>query len=94
VKPAIKRRVARAKDRAANVLKQTGYSIVPSDNSVFCILGVRNKEIRMIRVTIDEVTDFDISTVKGFDKMPANCSMEIWCKKINRPHFEIMEIRE
>ena len=75
------RRLGRAKERATTILVDTGHDIIPSDNSTFCILGVREKEIRMIRVVVDEITDNDIEAVLDFHRRPGICTKEIWCKK-------------
>ena len=90
--PAIKRRLARAKIRAGEMLQGMGYGVIQSDNSTFCILGVRNREIRMVRVVIDEVTDVDKRRVREFPQKPDNCSCEIWCKRLSRIGFEMTEI--
>ena len=87
----VKRRIRRAKERASGVLIKTGYKIVPSDNSEFCILAIRKKEIRMIRVVIDKITDHDINLIKTFEP-PGICTKEIWCKTANSPDFDIKEI--
>jgi len=87
----IKRRLRRAKEKAVNDLEKTGYKIVPSDNSAFCILGVRRLELRMIRVVIDEITRKDIELVEGFHP-PGTCSKEIWCKVEGQRNFIIKEV--
>jgi len=87
----IKRRLFRAKRRAEKVLKDAQYNIIPSDNSTFCILAVREREVRMIRVVIDEVTDHDMKIIEGW-KHPRACSKEIWCKQHGQRDFEIKEI--
>jgi hypothetical protein len=87
----IKQRLNRAKKKAIENLEKTGYKIVPSDNSTFCILGVRKLEIRMIRVVIDEITKQDESLVNEFSP-PGTCSREIWCKVEGERDFLIKEI--
>jgi len=87
----IKQRLNRAKKKAIENLERTGYKIVPSDNSTFCILGVRKLEIRMIRVVIDEITAQDISLTNEFSP-PGACSKEIWCKKEGKRDFFIKEV--
>jgi len=86
------RRLGRAKERATTILVNTGYTIIPSDNSTFCILGVRQREIRMIRVVVDEITEGDIETVLDFHSGPPVCTKEIWCKRLDKRDFEIKEI--
>lgn len=88
---AVIKRLNRAKKAVIENLVKTGYKIIPSDNSDFCILGVRKKEIRMIRVVIDEITDSDIDKIQNFEP-PGNCTKEIWCRKENQKDFEIKEI--
>jgi len=88
---AIKQRINYAKSRAIKNLEETKHKIIPSDNSVFCFLAVRKKEIRLIRVTVDKITDQDISLVKEFEP-PGICTKEIWCAKYKRAGFEIKEI--
>jgi len=87
----IKQRLNRAKKKAIENLERTGYKIVPSDNSTFCILGVRKLEIRMIRVVIDEITPQDIALVNEFSP-PGACSKEIWCKLEGERDFLIQEV--
>jgi hypothetical protein len=87
----IKRRLVRAKKKAINDLERIGYKIVPSDNSTFCILGVRKFEIRMIRVVVDEITSRDIALVEEFAP-PGVCTKEIWCKIEKQRDFVIQEI--
>ena len=87
-----KRRLARAKTRAAEMLNNMGYGVVHSDNSTFCVLGIRNREIRMVRVVIDEITAEDESRVAEFPQKPPNCTREIWCKRHNVAGFEMVEI--
>ena len=89
--PSIKRRLRRAKEKAIKDLKKTGYRIVPSDNSSFCLCGIRKREIRMVRVVVDEITDVDIALIEEFN-MPHACSREIWCKIEGIRDFVIKEI--
>ena len=88
---AIIRRLNRAKSAAISILEDAEYKIIPSDNSNFCILGVRKREIRMIRVVIDEITANDIKIIEGFDP-PGACTKEIWCREEGKKKFRIKEI--
>ena len=88
---AVKQRLNRAKIAATQTLKNADFKIIPSDNSNFCILGVRKKEIRMIRVVVDEITANDIKIVQDFDP-PGICTKEIWCRRGNEKRFEKREI--
>jgi len=88
---AVIKRLNRAKNAAILALKNADFKIIPSDNSDFCILGVRKKEIRMIRVVVDEITTNDIKIVSEFDP-PGICTKEIWCRKGKQKRFEKREI--
>jgi len=87
----IKRRLFRAKRRAIESLRNVQYDVIPADNSNFCLVASRNQEIRLIRITIDKITDSDISLIKNWQH-PGNCTKEIWCKKSGKSHFEIKAI--
>ena len=90
---AVIKRLNRAKGAAISVLKDAKFRIIPSDNSEFCILGVRKKEIRLIRVVVDEITAQDIKIVEDFDSLPAGiCTKEIWCREEGQKKFNIKEI--
>ena len=88
---AIIRRLNRAKSAAISILEEAEYEIIPSDNSKFCILGMRRKEIRMIRVVIDEITANDVKIIEGSDP-PGVCTKEIWCREEGKKKFKIKEI--
>ena len=87
----VKKRLRYAKGKAEEILKKSNHKIIPSDNSIFCILAVRKKEIRLIRVVVDDITGVDEMLVKEFDHHEI-CTKEIWCRKYNKQDFEIMEI--
>ena len=88
---AVKKRLARAKEKATADLKEIGYKIVPSDNTSFCVLATRRNEVRFIRIVVDEIKDSDIQLTKEYE-LPPGCVKEIWCKKENKRRFEIEEI--
>ena len=91
---AVIKRLNKAKNVAMQSLKDNQdkrHRIVPSDNSEFCFLAVRKKEIRMIRVVVDEITADDIKIVESFDP-PGICTKEIWCRMEGRKDFEKREI--
>ncbi len=88
---AIIRRLNRAKSAAISVLEDAKYKIIPSDNSEFCIIGIRKREIRLIRVVIDKITADDIKIIEDINP-PGNCTKEIWCREEWKQKFEIREI--
>jgi hypothetical protein len=87
----IKKRLRKAKTKAAAVLEDSKFKIIPSDNSIFCILAVRKKEIRLIRVVVDEISNTDVDLVRNFDH-PEICTKEIWCRKYKCRKFEVREV--
>lgn len=66
--------------------------VIILDGNVFHLEAIRAKEIRKIRIVLDEITDKDIKIVKEF-RLPEVCTKEIWCKKLNRADFSIREIQ-
>ncbi len=84
----IKKKMVRAKVAATNLLVRSGYQVVPSTNDNFCIVGIRQNEMRMIRVALDRITEQDVGLINAF-RVPSNCTKEIWCK-----HGQQFEIKE
>ena len=87
----IKRRLNRAIKRAADILKHSNYTVIFLNDDVFNIEAFREREIRKIRVVIDEISEEDRKKVRSY-KFPEFCSKEIWCKKFNKTEFKIVEI--
>lgn len=78
----IKQRLNRAIKSAIRILEQPGVScdIIKLDNHIFHIEAVRKREIRKIRVVLDEVTESDLSKVQNFS-LPEFVTKEIWVKR-------------
>jgi len=87
-----KKRLARAVRRAADVLVNSNYDVTFLQGEVFNIEAVRKREIRKIRIVLDEVEKTDEQKIRAF-KLPDVCTKEIWCKRANHPAFFIKEIR-
>ena len=85
---AIKQRLNRAIKSAIKLLDQPpgSYEIILLNNHVFHIEAIRKKEIRKIRVVLDEITEEDEKMVREFS-LPEICTKEIWCKKENERGF-------
>jgi len=58
---------------------------------IFHIEAIREKEIRKIRITVDDISPTDIKKVNDF-KLPQVCTKEIWCKKSSRREFNKMDV--
>ena len=86
---AIKKRLERAKGSALKMLESTGYDTILSDNKRACLVAFRSTETRIIRVVIDKITEFDISSMRDLRTHPGICKKEIWCRK--GAEFEIRE---
>lgn len=84
-----KQKSRRAKDRAMEHLRESGYQIIRSDNETFCFVATRRREIRFIRVVIDEITPLDRKLAKSVPA-PPECSREIFCYRSGK--FEIEEL--
>ena len=86
-----KKRQARDKDRAIEVLKRADYDIIRSDNEKVCVIASRKAEVRIIRICTDKVTDHDIEIVRElrFPDVPQACR-ETWC--FDGKNFIVQEI--
>ncbi|MEN6560881.1 MAG: hypothetical protein ABFD52_08920 [Acidobacteriota bacterium] len=89
---ALKRRLARAVKRAADVLINSNYRITLLQGEVFNLEALREREIRKIRVVIDAVKPEDEQKVRVC-RLPGICTKEIWCKRPNESGFRITEVR-
>lgn len=87
-----KKRLSRAVRRAADVLVCSNYRITLLQGEVFNLEALREREIRKIRVVLDEIKQDDEQMVKRL-RLPVICAKEIWCKRHNEPTFFIKEIK-
>ena len=87
----VKRRLARAVKRAADVLVNSNYRVTLLQGEVFNLEAMREREIRKIRVVIDAINQDDEQRVRAL-RLPGICTKEIWCKPLNKPVFLIKEI--
>lgn len=89
----IKQRHKRAVNRAISILEKppTSYQIIPLNHHTFHIEAVREREIRSIRIVLDQILPEDEKLVRGF-KFPPVVTKEIWCKKLGSQQFDTKEI--
>jgi len=85
-----KKRLSRAVRRAADVLVSSNYRVTLLQGEVFNLEALREREIRKIRVVIDNIEHDDEKKV-GSIKLPCICTKEIWLKKFNQKKFNIKE---
>jgi len=92
---AIKQRLYRAVNSAINLLDkpQGSYKIIRLDGNPFHIEAMREKEIRKIRVVLDQIMADDMNMVINYDKIPDIITREIWCKKFRQGDFEVREVK-
>ena len=86
---AVKKRLARAKVKAVVYFRKINYAIIDSDNKTFCFIASRRREMRLVRVVVDRITDEDVHAARSVD-VPDGCTREIFCQK--RSGHEIREI--
>jgi hypothetical protein len=88
---AIKKRQARAKSKAIDILRQAGYEIIRSDNEKVCVIASRAAEVRIIRICVGNVTENDVDLVRylRFPHITQACR-EAWC--FDGKDFIIQEI--
>ncbi len=88
-----KKRLARAIRRAADVLTHSDYRVtILRQDGVFSLEAMRKREIRKIRVVLDEILEPEERQVRAC-RLPDVCTKEIWCKRLNDQDFLIREIR-
>ncbi len=88
--PSIKQRLRRAKKAAIELLEQSGYDIIESDNRTICVIGTRKAETRLVRVVVDAITPQDIKLVRELRTHRDTCTKEIWLRQKNG--FRMQEI--
>ena len=89
----IKKRQYRAIISAVNFLnKLPGTNrIIILNNGPFHIEAIRKKEVRLIRIVLDEITKQDEKVIREF-LTPDNFTKEIWLKKYKVRGFKVKEI--
>ena len=88
-----KQRHKRAVDRAIFLLERppAGYRVILLNHHIFHIEAIREKEIRKIRIVLDQVLPEDVSMVREF-RFPDVVTKEIWCKGFKSQQFDTKEI--
>ncbi len=87
----IKKRMTRAKQRAALDLSSTGYFIVPSNNSPVCLMALSETDIRIIRICVDSIRPGDRSALARVPTFPG-ARREIWLRKPGQERLEIHKL--
>lgn len=75
-----KQRQRYAKKKVIKLLNNAGYEAFSIDNGVFTIQAEREKEIRKIKVVLNEIDDKERNLVKN-STPPQICTKEIWIVK-------------
>ncbi len=84
-----KRRLYRAKIRAIQILRISGYRVVPlPDDPAFDFEASRESEIRKIKVLGLRATDAEVKKISAV-RLPHSCQKEIWIKLPEVQGFEI-----
>ena len=80
----IKKRMARAKQRAQEDLIALGYEIPPPE----CIVAYRGGEVRIIRICLDDIGMTELKTLKRRSSSPV-ISREVWVRESGATRFVI-----
>jgi hypothetical protein len=72
-----KQRQRYAKKKVIKLLNNAGYEAFSIDNGIFTIQAEREKEIRKIKVVLNEINDRERNLVKNSNP-PQICTKEIW----------------
>jgi len=86
-----RRRVADAKKAAKTKFEEMKFSIINSDNHVFCFVASKAGIYETkVRVVVDEIKKEDIDIIKKAKILP-NQTKEIWCRPYGSRDWETME---
>lgn len=88
---AVKKRMARAKQRAHVDLISLGYEVIPSDNRPVCLVAYRGNEVRLIRICLDQASSGDEKRLKQYSASSV-ISRELWIRKSGEERFAITRI--
>jgi len=91
---AIKREVNSAVKSAIKILSRPkgSHKIIILDGNPFHIEDIRQKEIRRIRIVLNEIGEDDIKIVEDFQLPDVIFTKVIWCKKPGKLNFIEKEI--
>ena len=87
----IKKRMARAKQKAFADLRALGYDVILSDNKPVCLVAMRGSDVRLIKICLDAPSQTDRSRVSQF-RASTVASRELWVRKSGTEHFDIQKI--
>jgi len=87
----IKKRMARAKQKAFADLRALGYDVILSDNKPVCLVAMRGSDVRLIKICLDSPAPTDRLNVSRF-KASTIASRELWIRRVNADRFEIQKI--
>ncbi len=88
---AIKKRMARAKNRAEADLRALGYDVVISNNRPVCLVASRGSDVRFIRVCLDSYSVSDKISLSRF-RASSVVTRELWIRRSRDERFEIHKI--
>ena len=86
--PKIKKRQNRMIESAIRYLSSPplDFNAGPFGGPDFHVIAYNEREFKLIRLVLDEITDHDKKIVSSC-RAPRNCSVEIWCKKHKKRGF-------
>lgn len=89
--PKVKRRKYRAGLRVKAIMEKSRYAVFPQREGPFDMIAIREKEIRFIQLSLDEILEGPKEQLAGL-KVPSNCYKEIWIQKEDDSEFEVYEV--
>lgn len=77
----VKRRLNRIKKAIETHLRNADYDIIPSDNSIFCVIGTRDKEWRCIKGHFRKIPYLEVKRIEVIP-CPGNkiIKKELWLR--------------
>lgn len=88
----IKKRMARAKQRAQAKLRADGHVVIPSNNDPVCLVAYRIDDnlVRLVRICLDSASPSDRKLMRPYAS-PSGVSAECWVSRRNAHRF--VEVR-
>lgn len=87
----LKKRMARAKQKAKDDLCALGYEVILSYNKPICLVAYRGSEVRLIRVVLDEASPKEKNELGKYQPSPV-VSRELWVRPAGSSRFVITKL--
>lgn len=90
---AVKKKLNNAKKSVCRIFRKAGYKIQPASNELFCVIGMRHREWRCVKVGIKPIVSeaWFLREIKRLENMPCpdakTIKREIWIREEDGQNF-------